>query len=358
MRLKITNLETTTTTTTTIITAKSVFHWHVVDEEAFPYQSRVNSELWKGAYSANERYSESDILDIIEYARIRGIRVIPEFDTPGHAGSWCVGYPQLCINVSCPKPSVLLFFSFTLFFHSLQFPSYLFVVVVVIIDSMIFDFCFITPATFYCLLPYQPHLLDPSKELTWNIIDDELLHLGADEVTYECYENDKHVRQWMQHNNVRVGKDVYKYFVFKARELSIKHGRRPVVWNEVYDNFHHSLRLDCVCVTTFNVLLLFVVVVVHVHIYIYAYMHTSKDTVIHFWQPHKKQNIPTIVSEGFDVILSHIWYLDWTWTNWKEMYLLDPITGNNVQDKDAHHVLGGEGTHLFILKQLLTNCAF
>ncbi|ETO08779.1 hypothetical protein RFI_28611 [Reticulomyxa filosa] len=86
----------------------NVFHWHVVDEESFPYQSNAFPNLWNGSYSIHERYSEKDIFEIIDYARFRGIRVIPEFDTPGHAGSWCKGYPEICIRASCRRPSPTL----------------------------------------------------------------------------------------------------------------------------------------------------------------------------------------------------------------------------------------------------------
>ena len=54
----------------------SVLHWHIVDREAFPLVLDSVPELVKGAWSAREKYSTSDVKQIVEAARLRGIRVV------------------------------------------------------------------------------------------------------------------------------------------------------------------------------------------------------------------------------------------------------------------------------------------
>src|SRR5436853_13616 len=40
-------------------------------------------------------YTQDEIRDLIAYAKDRGIRVVPEFDMPGHSTAWFVGHPEL-----------------------------------------------------------------------------------------------------------------------------------------------------------------------------------------------------------------------------------------------------------------------
>jgi len=168
-------------------------------------QSSAAPNLWEGSYSEEQRYTTQDMLDVVEYGRQRGVRVMLEFDMPGHADSWCVGYPQVC-----PSPST------------------------------------------GCTSP-----LDPSNNYTFNLIQnmlnemtggaqgqgifpDNLFHLGGDEVDTSCWSNTPRIQAWLTANNYTADQ-AYMYFVETAHDMVIKMGRDPVNWEEVFNHFGTKL---------------------------------------------------------------------------------------------------------------------
>lgn len=79
----------------------NVLHWHVVDAFSWPIESKVHPELTeKGAYSLDKRYSYEEVKKIITYAKNRAIRVMPEFDVPGHTFVIGEAHPEImsCLN--------------------------------------------------------------------------------------------------------------------------------------------------------------------------------------------------------------------------------------------------------------------
>ena len=65
----------------------NVLHWHIIDEDSFPMQIPEMEELSEFG-SVGGLISPEEIKAIIEYARDRAIRVVPEIDTPAHTRSW------------------------------------------------------------------------------------------------------------------------------------------------------------------------------------------------------------------------------------------------------------------------------
>ena len=76
----------------------NVFHWHLSDDQGIRIESKVFPKLAELG-SDGDFYTQDQVREVIAYARDRGIRVVPEFDIPGHALSWLVGYPDLASGV-------------------------------------------------------------------------------------------------------------------------------------------------------------------------------------------------------------------------------------------------------------------
>ncbi|KAA0195675.1 Beta-hexosaminidase [Fasciolopsis buskii] len=87
----------------------NVFHWHIVDDQSYPYQSMKFPNLSdKGAYYPKQIYSVQDVKEVVEFGRIRGIRVIPEFDVPGHTRSLAYSTPGVLTSClpSAENPTI------------------------------------------------------------------------------------------------------------------------------------------------------------------------------------------------------------------------------------------------------------
>ncbi len=72
----------------------NVFHWHLSDDQGIRVESKRFPKLQQLG-SDGHFYTQEEIRQVVAYARDRGIRVVPEFDIPGHTQSWLAAYPEL-----------------------------------------------------------------------------------------------------------------------------------------------------------------------------------------------------------------------------------------------------------------------
>lgn len=186
----------------------NVLHWHMVDKESFPLESRTSPQLWRGAFTPMERYTQNEVASMVEYARLRGIRVMVEFDVPGHAHSWCAGYPDVCPSPTCLTPlNVASNSTFSM------------------IEGLLDE---VTGGR--ASAPGKPSGLFP----------DDFVHLGGDEVDTTCWIQTPAIAAWLLAHGMTPN-DGYKYFTRRAAQSVIQRGRRPVQWSEVFDNFKAEL---------------------------------------------------------------------------------------------------------------------
>jgi len=83
------------------LTKLNVMHWHLSDGTGFRVESKRLPRLQEvGGHS--RYYTQAQIREIVAYAADRGIRVVPEFDVPGHTLAILTAYPALAARQPVP----------------------------------------------------------------------------------------------------------------------------------------------------------------------------------------------------------------------------------------------------------------
>lgn len=177
----------------------NVLHWHLSEDQGFRVESRKFPKLQQLG-SDGLFYTQAQLREVVEYARQRGIRVVPEFDMPGHVMSWVVAYPELA---SGPGPFQLArkFGVFDAVFDPTRKQTYKF------IDTFIGEIAPIFPD------PY------------W--------HVGGDENNGKEWAANPKIQAFMKAHDIKSAPALQTYFNQQLVPILKKHGKRMMGWDEI-----------------------------------------------------------------------------------------------------------------------------
>lgn len=259
----------------------NVFHWHMVDDQSFPYTSKVYPQLSeKTAFRPHLVYTAADVQMIIRYAADRGIRVLPELDTPGHTYTFRYIPDVLtkCCNTSTGSPTG------------------------------------------------QLGPLDPTKVSTYRAVSklieefaslfpESYFHSGGDEVDFTCWQTNKRITEWMvEHKMPGNYLQLNNYYIRRAYDILAHYNKTMLVWQEVFD---HGAELPKDAI-----------------VHVWKYLNDK---------PAYMAELQNVVKAGYRAILSSCWYLNYIdyGQDWIKFYQCDP-GASPVETQEEKLVLGGE----------------
>lgn len=177
----------------------NVLHWHLSDDQGIRVESHRYPKL-QGIGSDSLFYTQTQIRAIVNYARDRGIRVVPEFDMPGHSTAWFVGYPQYA---SAPGP-------YSIGRHWAGYPG-------------VFD---PTRASVY-------RFIDGFIGEMSTLFPDAYWHIGGDEVDATQWKQNPRIQAFMGAHHLADNAALQAHFNQRLSAILTKHHKRMIGWDEV-----------------------------------------------------------------------------------------------------------------------------
>jgi hexosaminidase len=177
----------------------NVLHWHLSEDQGFRVESKVFPLLQQKG-SNGLYYSQAEVKSVLQYARERGIRVVPEFDVPCHTTAWFAAYPSLASGKGPYK-----------------------------IETR---WGVMDPA------------MDPTREATYRFLDrlfgemaalfpDAYFHIGGDECDGKEWNANPRIQAYMRAHGIKNNAALQSRFTARVQKLVARHHKIMEGWDEV-----------------------------------------------------------------------------------------------------------------------------
>jgi hexosaminidase len=188
----------------------NVLHWHLTEDQGWrleieDYPRLTEVAAWRTEPDGSRHggyYTREDVLEIVEYARLRGVRVVPEIEMPGHASAALVAYPEL----ACAEPPFEVPTSWGVFRDI---------------------YCVGKPETF----EFLENVLSEVAEL----FPFEYVHVGGDEVPKERWEECASCQALMRREGLHDEEALQAWFLRRIAGHLDGLGKTMIGWDEILE---------------------------------------------------------------------------------------------------------------------------
>ncbi|HKT29542.1 beta-N-acetylhexosaminidase [Dyella sp.] len=193
----------------------NVLHWHLTDDQGWRIEIKRYPELtrigaWRTPPDAGHDgepqryggfYTQDQIRDVVAYAALRHITIIPEIDMPGHAQAAVASYPD--IGVTGKRPSV---------------------------------------SVDWGVNPYLYNVNDATFQFIDNVLDEVLalfpshyIHVGGDEAIKDQWKASPAIQEKIHALHLKDEDALQGWFIGRIGSYLSAHGRRLIGWDEILD---------------------------------------------------------------------------------------------------------------------------
>lgn len=192
-------------------------HWHLCDDQGWRVEIKAYPRLteeggYRGGSSPvhpmygkwHERYggfySQSEIREIVEYARVRNVEIIPEIDLPGHSRAFALLFPEIVCNYEFDKAHTSGGIDTRNVFCATKESNYK------MLDEVLAEVCALFPS--------------------------EYIHIGGDEVSLSQWRKCPDCSAYLKRYGYTDAHKLEDFFIERISQILKKYGKRPAVWNE------------------------------------------------------------------------------------------------------------------------------
>ena len=186
-------------------------HLHLTDDQMWTFEvkkypllteigtwrTNVDGSVYRGGY-----FTQEELKGLVEYAKVRGVTIVPEIEMPGHAMAALAAYPEYG--------------------------------------------CTGGPYEVRTTWGVEEHLLCAGNDLVFQFVEDilteltavfpsEYIHIGGDECPTNIWHECPRCQARMQAEGLQTEVELHGYFIRRVEQILQKLGRKMIGWDEILD---------------------------------------------------------------------------------------------------------------------------